>query len=286
MVQRNSQFPPALSEWQSTHVVQLFPHVWRLTAPNPGFMTGPGTNTYLIGDAQSGFTVVDPGPDEAAHIGRLWQFAPNIQQIVCTHSHPDHAPGAAPLQALCPHKPPILGLPSAPTARPGSVFVPDRVLQNRELLTHIPCALEAIFTPGHAANHVCLLLPSEGLLLTGDHILNGSTTVIDPPDGNMRDYLHSLDVLLAACQTHSVQWILPAHGHVLGGSVDAVVQAIARLKAHRLAREAKIAAVVGAKPQGTVDEWLTQAYDDVPPSVWPVARRSLLAHLEHLLVPQ
>ena len=285
--------------WQSESAVHLLRNVQRLTAPNPGFMTGPGTNSYLVGDANTGFIVIDPGPADADHVQRLWRAAlhpdgsgGNIQMIVCTHSHADHSPGAKPLQALCSHTPPVLGLPSAPTARANSAFTPDRVLQNSERLTLIPRGLEANFashhtlrvvhTPGHAANHVCLLLEEDGLLFSGDHILNGSTTVIDPPDGNMADYLDSLDVLLAACTEHDVHYILPAHGHVLGGSLADASGAIAHLKAHRLKREAKIAAIVAANPQATVDDWLPQAYDDVDPRVWPVAKRSLLAHLERL----
>ena len=177
--------------------------------------------------------------------------------IVCTHSHPDHSPGAAPLKALCAGR----RLPSWACPRPrrhaaASAFTPDRLLQNNELLTLIPRGLEcqfglhshtlqAIHTPGHAANHVCLLLVEDGLLFSGDHILNGSTTVIDPPDGHMGDYLESLDTLLAA-PTHDVQFILPAHGHVLEGALGAITH----LKAHRLQREAKIAAVIQAHPQG------------------------------------
>ena len=293
--------PPAA--WQHQLPVHLQRNVQRLTAPNPGFMTGPGTNSYLVGDANTGFIAIDPGPADADHLQRLWRAAMhpdgsggNIAMIVCTHSHADHAPGAKPLQALCAHLPPILGLPSAPTARANSTFAPDRSLQNNELLTLIPRGLEphfasnhtlkVIHTPGHAANHVCLLLVEDGLLFSGDHILNGSTTVIDPPDGNMSDYLDSLDVLLAACAERDVHYILPAHGHVLGGSLEAASGVVSHLKAHRLKREAKIASIVAANPQGTVDDWLPHAYDDVDPRVWPVAKRSLLAHLERLQAPE
>ena len=293
---------PPPGPWQTELPVHLLRNVQRLTAPNPGFMTGPGTNSYLVGDANTGFIVIDPGPADADHIQRLWRAAMhpdgsggNIQMIVCTHSHADHSPGATPLQALCTRKPALLGLPSAATARANSAFTPDRSLQNSELLTLIPRGVEHIFasnhtlqvihTPGHAANHVCLLLVEDGLLFSGDHILNGSTTVIDPPDGNMSDYLDSLDVLLAACAEHEVHYILPAHGHVLGGSKEAASGVVSHLKAHRLKREAKISAVVAANPQATVDDWLPQAYDDVDPRVWPVAKRSLLAHLERLQAP-
>ena len=297
---------PPPGDWQTHTSVPLLKNVQRLTAPNPGVMTGPGTNSYLVGDAHTGFIAIDPGPADLDHLQRLWLAAAhpdgrggNIVMIVCTHSHPDHSPGAAPLQALCSQgtqQPPILGLPSAPTARAASAFTPDRVLQNSEPLTLVPRGLEAdlttnnadaasanhtlqvIYTPGHAANHVCLLLVEDGLLFSGDHILNGSTTVIDPPDGHMTDYLDSLDALTQACTTHGVRFILPAHGHPIDGALDA----IAHLKAHRLQREAKIRAVIQANPQGGLDEWLPLAYDDVHPRIWPVAKRSLLAHVERL----
>jgi glyoxylase-like metal-dependent hydrolase (beta-lactamase superfamily II) len=267
-------------------------------------MTGPGTNSYLVGDAHSGFIAIDPGPADADHLQRLWQAAcfadgsgGNIRMIVCTHSHPDHSPGAKPLQALCAHgglgegaaavavAPAILGLPSAPTARAASAFTPDLALFDGELLVLKATAahdeahsLHVIFTPGHAANHVCLLLEEDGLLFSGDHILNGSTTVIDPPDGHMGHYLHSLDVLSARCTEMRVDFILPAHGHVIPNALTT----IAHLKTHRLRREAKIAAVMQTNPNGSLDQWLPLAYDDVDPRIWPVAKRSLLAHVEHI----
>ena len=138
--------------------------------------------------------------------------------------------------------------------------------------------LLVLHTPGHAANHVCLVLLEDGLLFSGDHILNGSTTVVDPPDGDMNDYLASLDLLSAACEEHQIEFILPAHGYVL----DQASQAIARLRAHRLQREAKILRVMQANPNGTMDDWVAQAYDDVDARIWPVAKRSLLAHVQRI----
>lgn len=278
-------------DWQTGRPVPLLRNVQRLTAPNPGVMTGPGTNSYLVGDPATGFIAIDPGPADPEHLDKLWRAAGgDIRMIVCTHSHPDHSPGAAPLQALCVQagkaRPPILGLPSAPTARTASTFTPDRSLQNNELLAldgqapegNITHTLRVIYTPGHAANHLCLLLVEDALLFSGDHILNGSTTVVDPPDGNMADYLDSLDKLDAVCAEHGVEFILPAHGYVLGDARGA----IAKLKAHRLAREAKVLAAMQALPQGSMEDWVRHAYADVPPRMWPVAQRSLLAHVERI----
>ncbi len=278
-------------DWQTTQPVRLLKNVIRLTAPNPGVMTGPGTNSYLVGDADTGYIAIDPGPADADHLARLCNAAGgDIRMIVCTHSHPDHSPGAQPLQALCMRadrvKPPILGLPSASTARAASAFTPDRALQNREHLVLTNAAregqmthtLRVMHTPGHAANHLCLVLLEDGLLFSGDHILNGSTTVIDPPDGNMTAYLDALDALSTACEAHDIEFILPAHGYVLAQASTAIAQ----LKAHRLKREAKILAVMQAHPTGTLDDWVHTAYDDVDARIWPVAKRSLLAHVERI----
>jgi glyoxylase-like metal-dependent hydrolase (beta-lactamase superfamily II) len=281
----------ATPNWQHETAVALLPQVLRLTAGNPSVMTGPGTNTYLVGAAATGWLVIDPGPLDDAHTQGLWQCTQgNIQAIVCTHSHSDHSPGARPLQTLCTQHsgmtPPILGLRSAPTANSASQFTPDRELADGERLSvsmgdaQPPLVLEVMHTPGHAANHLCLLLrlPQAGLLFSGDHILNGSTTVINPPDGQMSAYLRSLDLLDQACQRLGVDDILPAHGHVL----PQARRAIAKLKAHRLQREDKVRQAIQAQPLGQLDDWLPMAYDDVPPALWPLARRSLLAHVERL----
>ncbi len=270
-------------DWRTDEPVRLLRNVTRLTAPNPGVMTGPGTNSYLVGDPETGYIAIDPGPNDPDHLQQLWHAAGgDIRMIVCTHSHADHSPGARPLQALCRHRPAILGLSSAPTARPASEFKPDQELRDGELLTIVGAGvqhtLEVLLTPGHAANHLCLVLLEDGLLFSGDHILNGSTTVVDPPDGNMTDYLQSLDRLSAACRRHGIDFILPAHGYVLGAASDA----IARLKAHRLQREAKVLAAMRQRPDGSLEEWVELAYDDVPPRMWPVAQRSLLAHVQRL----
>ena len=138
--------------------------------------------------------------------------------------------------------------------------------------------LQVLHTPGHAANHLCLVLQEDGLLFSGDHILNGSTTVVNPPDGAMTAYLNSLDVLAAACLEHAIEFIAPAHGHILGNAA----RAIAQLKAHRLKREAKVIAAMRAQPGGTLEDWVEKAYDDVPERMWPVAQRSLQAHVERV----
>jgi recombination protein RecT len=301
-------------DWQHQQPVPLLKHVMRLTAPNPSMMTGPGTNTYIIGTPESGYVVVDPGPDDKGHIQRILQATQgDINAIVCTHSHPDHSPAAHPLQAavventntvpgdlmgeFARHICPILGMPSAATARDSAFFDPDLTLQNNELLTQYfrelrgknseKITLQVIHTPGHAANHLCLVMQEDGLLISGDHILNGSTTVIDPPDGDMTAYLASLDTLATACDTYQIDFILPAHGYVLthcDGAEHAggAKRVITHLKAHRMRREAKVLAAMRAKPSASVQELLPAAYDDVPEKLWPVAARSLTAHKQRI----
>ncbi|TSE19441.1 Hydroxyacylglutathione hydrolase GloC [Tepidimonas alkaliphilus] len=275
--------------WRYDIAVPLGPRVQRLTAPNPGRMTGPGTNTYLIGQPETGYIVVDPGPDDAAHLGRLMRLTGgDVRAIVCTHSHPDHAPGAYPLQAQLKAAggppAPVLGLASAPTARPHSRWTPERPLADGERLTLtdrdgvVQVTLRVVHTPGHAANHLCLLLEEDGWLFSGDHILSGSTTVIDPPDGDMDAYLRSLQRLQALCGDAGVRRIAPAHGDVL----DDAQGAIERLIAHRLRREAQVAAALSASPEGDLETLVRHAYADVAPALWPVAARSLLAHVKRL----
>lgn len=278
-------------QWDSTQVRPLRKNLLRLTAHNASIMTGPGTNSYLVGEAATGYIAIDPGPDDAAHVQRLFDAAGgDIRQIVCTHSHPDHAPGAWLLQALCVQhgraRPPVLGLPSGPGASAHSQFSPDRVLQDEELLTlsgqggngKITHSLQVLYTPGHASNHVCLLLVEDALLFTGDHILNGSTTIINPPDGNMAAYLDSLQRLDEVCVAHQVEFLLPAHGYVLGNAR----QVIAQLRAHRLAREAKVLAAMRVRPDGDEQDWVALAYADTPQALWPLATRSLQAHVERI----
>jgi recombination protein RecT len=301
-------------DWQHQHPVRLLQHVQRLTAPNPGLMTGPGTNTYIVGTAETGYIVIDPGPDDTGHIRRIFETTEgDINAIVCTHSHADHAPAAQPLRALVVENTntvpgdlmgefaslmcPIVGLPSGPNARDNTYFDPDITLQNNELLTQyfrgqdddstLKITLQVIYTPGHASNHLCLLLQEDGLLFSGDHILSGTTPVIDPPDGDMTAYLASLDTLAAACDHYEADFILPAHGYAMTHCVDSkhsggAQRVIAALKKHRLKREGKVIAALREHPQASVDALLPMVYADVDATLWPVAKRSLAAHVQRI----
>ncbi len=270
--------------WQHEGIVALRKNLGRLTANNPGMMTGPGTNTYIIGlldttdsraaKAAGPVLVVDPGPDLASQITTLADTCgEHVQAIVCTHSHPDHSPAALPLQALLMarhgKKVPIIGLPSASTSTHG-VFTPDRQAIHGEVMHVGADEVEIIFTPGHAANHLCLLIKTGAVLLSGDHILCGTTPVIGPPDGDMLDYLASLDLLM----TRNIDYIAPAHGYVIANAP----KAMQALKAHRLAREKKVLAGLTTRPE-MISAMVADVYDDVPEGLHVVAQRSLLAHL-------
>ena len=244
--------------------------VTRLTAPNPGAMTGPGTNTYLVGTEE--IAVVDPGPAVEAHIEKiLAEGRKRIRWILCTHTHLDHSPAAAALKAATGAQ--LLGRP-APAGQ-DATFRPDRVLEHGERLAVAGATLRAIHTPGHASNHLCYLLEETRMLFTGDHVMQGSTVVINPPDGDMRAYLASLESLLA----EDIAIIAPGHGYLIG----APHKEIRRLVAHRLARERKVRLALERLRQASLEQLLPVVYDDVPERMHRWAARSLTAHLDKLV---
>jgi glyoxylase-like metal-dependent hydrolase (beta-lactamase superfamily II)/8-oxo-dGTP pyrophosphatase MutT (NUDIX family) len=253
-------------------VVRLSERVLRVTAPNPGVMTGPGTNSYLVGDpGRNRWTVVDPGPANASHLQALLAAAPGpIAQILVTHTHVDHSPGAVALARAT--GAPVLGMRPLHAAGQDGSFAPARELQLGERLVLGPATtLRVLHTPGHASNHLCYLLEEEKTLFTGDHVMQGSTVVINPPDGDMAAYLNALRGLLEI----ELDWLAPGHGFLVARPHE-VLRA---LIAHRLAREAKVADALRSRQSATLDDLLPAVYADVPSAIHPVARRSLLAHL-------
>jgi len=253
--------------------VRLSPHIVRITAPNPGPMTGPGTNTYLVG-AGADWTAIDPGPLSAPHLqailAALAALPGRLSQVLVTHTHKDHSPGAAALSAAT--GAPVFGRRAAHPEWQDASFAPQRELQDGERLPLADgVALRVIHTPGHASNHLCYLLEEERLLFTGDHVMQGSTVVINPPDGDMSAYLASLTMLLDV----DLDWLAPGHGFLVADP-HAVLRA---LVAHRLKREAKVVAALQTLGPATTDRLLPRVYDDVPVALHPVARRSLQAHL-------
>jgi glyoxylase-like metal-dependent hydrolase (beta-lactamase superfamily II) len=259
--------------------VRLSPHVLRVTAPNPGVMTGPGTNTYLVG-AGDAWTVIDPGPDDAGHVQAILDSAPGrIVRILVSHTHLDHSPAARSLARAT--GAPVLGRrPLYPGGQDASFAPTQELSQGDRLSLADGVTLRVIHTPGHASNHLCYLLEEENLLFTGDHLMQGSTVVINPPDGDMAAYLASLRALLDL----DLEWLAPGHGFVIDRPHDAVRSVIA----HRGRRRSRVLAAL--REAGAVDssagidltDLLPRVYDDVKPALLAMATRSLLAHLIEL----
>jgi glyoxylase-like metal-dependent hydrolase (beta-lactamase superfamily II)/8-oxo-dGTP pyrophosphatase MutT (NUDIX family) len=242
--------------------------VTRLIAPNPGMMTGPGTNTYLVGEKE--IAVIDPGPLLDPHLEKILSFG-DIKWILCTHTHLDHSPAAAALRAATGAQ--VLGMP-APEGQ-DATFKPDFVLENGQRLDLGGLSLRAVHTPGHASNHLCYLIEQTRMLFTGDHVMQGSTVVINPPDGDMRAYLASLERLLG----EDLAILAPGHGYLIGDPH----KELRRLVAHRLSRERKVVLSLEKMDLASVEELLPLVYDDVPPRVHRWAARSLTAHLDKLV---
>ncbi len=251
--------------------VTISPLVIRVLADNGSYMTGPGTNTYLIGKKE--IAVIDPGTGNNQHLNAIVDAAEasgKIKWIFVTHNHPDHSPGARPLQARTGAE--LFGLNPPEGIYQDYSFKPDRLLKHDEKLRTSEFTLQAIHTPGHASNHLCFLLEDENLLFTGDHIMQGSTVVIIPPYGHMGDYLKSLENL----KSYKVDNLAPGHGQIMENPLDVINWYIS----HRLEREAKVvAALKRAGGQATIERILAPVYDDVPSFMHGVAAFSLEAHL-------
>jgi glyoxylase-like metal-dependent hydrolase (beta-lactamase superfamily II) len=240
-------------------------------APNPGVFTGPGTNTYLIG--RQDVAVLDPGPSIDAHVDAVARAgADRIRWILVTHTHVDHSPAAAALHDRTGAE--VVGPP--PTTGEGHdvTFRPHRHADEGTTVDVPGSPVVAVATPGHASNHLCWLLEDQGLLFTGDHVMQGSTVVIRPPDGDMAVYLRSLERLLELPLTA----LAPGHGD----RIDDPHGVVRGYLAHRRAREQKVLDAVVARGPVTVDELLPAVYGDVDEDRWFVARHSLHAHLRKL----
>ena len=247
---------------------QLQPGIRRILAPNPSMMTGPGTNTYLFGD--DAVAVLDPGPVIKDHLDMIERIADApIRWVLVTHTHPDHSPAAKVLAERTGAE--LLGRYPPDGVHQDASFVPDRVLAEGDKLETDEFVLEAIRTPGHASNHVCYYHADSDWLFTGDHVIDGSTVVIDPPDGKMKQYLESLrrvkDMGCAA--------LVPGHGEVI---MDPE-RVIDWLIGHRLEREEKVVVALHEHPGLATHELVPHVYRDVDDKLYPLAERSLLAHL-------
>lgn len=247
---------------------ELAPGVRRVLAPNPSMMTGPGTNTYLFGIAE--IAVIDPGPDIGEHIDRIIDTAgAPIRWVLVTHTHPDHSPGAMSLAARTGAD--LVGRPAPEHGPQDRTFRPARVLDDGDRLETGEFVLEAVHTPGHASNHLCYRHEGTNWLVTGDQVIDGSTVVINPPDGDMKQYIESLRQL----RTLNLDALLPGHGD----RIEDPVRAIDRIIEHRLQRERKVLEALATHPRLSSHDLVVHVYQDVPAHLHALAERSLYAHL-------
>jgi len=254
------------------------PLVRRVLARNPSPFTYTGTQTYVVG-AGSDVAVIDPGPDEPEHIAAILAAAgtARVAAILCTHTHRDHSPAAAPLAALTGAQ--VVGCAALTLADDGPRadasfdphYQPDTVLKDGETASGDGWTLEAVATPGHTSNHLCFALPESGVLFTGDHVMGWSTSVVSPPDGDMTDYLASLQKLYDREQDRVY---LPAHGP----AIDKPRQLVRGMIGHRRSREKQILGQIG-QGRTRIAQMVPHMYKGVDERLWPAAGRSVHAHL-------
>ena len=262
-------------------VTRLTPRVRRLVAPNPSAFTFTGTCSYILGDGE--VAILDPGPEIDAHIDALLAATQGerLVAIVVTHTHRDHSALAARLKAAT--SAPIVG------ARPHVFldgpaqgydashdrgYAPDRILSDGETFSLPGVTLQAIETPGHAANHLCFALAEENSLFSGDHVMAWSTSVVAPPDGSMTDYMASLDKLRGRAET--IYW--PGHG----GPVTDPERYVRALTGHRRQREGSILSRLEAGAM-TIPAIVESVYAGLDPKLFGAASLSTRAHLEDLM---
>jgi glyoxylase-like metal-dependent hydrolase (beta-lactamase superfamily II) len=247
----------------------LSPLVRRVVANNPGLMTGPGTNTYLVGIDE--VAVIDPGPAAVEHVDAIVGAAmrERVRWVLLTHTHPDHWPAADKIRrktgAL------VGGFGKFPKADEVTLKL-DRVLNDGDVVEGTEFGLEVLHTPGHAPNHLCFLLEEERVLFTGDHVLDGTTTVISPQrGGDMAEYLKSLERLR---KIRRLARICPAHGDVIEdpqARLDEYVK-------HRRMRERQIMKALGEGPT-KISDIVARLYTETPEGLLEMAGRQVHAHL-------
>jgi glyoxylase-like metal-dependent hydrolase (beta-lactamase superfamily II) len=273
--------PPEGAERPPSGLTRLSDRVRRIVAPNPSPFTFTGTCVYIVGEGE--VAVIDPGPADPAHIDALLAAirGERVARIVVTHSHRDHAAGAALLKQRTGAS--ILGArahvaaggePARADASHALDYAPDEALEDGARVAGRGFTLEAVATPGHAADHLSFALIEENALFSGDHVMAWSTSVIAPPDGSMRDYLASLEKV--ARRSEAIYW--PGHG----GPVRDPQRYARALISHRRQREAAILARLDAGPT-TILEIVEKNYVGLEPRLKGAAALSTLAHLEDLV---
>ena len=265
---------------------QVTPLIRRVVAHNPSAFTLHGTGTYIIGRGRD-VAVIDPGPDDVAHVEALLAAldGETVTHLVITHTHRDHSPAAAALKAATGAK--TYGFGPHGSGRPDAEgrgedveeggdadFDPDVRMSDGDVITGEGWTLEAVYTPGHTSNHLCFDLREEATLFPGDHVMGWSTTIVSPPDGDMKRYMESLDKLTH--RDEKLYW--PTHGPAIQRPQDHVRGLIG----HRENREAQITACL-ADGVGRIPVMVARMYTDVPQFLHKAAERSLLSHLIHMV---
>jgi len=240
----------------------------RLCAPNPGLMTGDGTNCWII-DTDIGSVVIDPGPDIAVHVDAIVEHCDKVAAILVTHTHKDHSPAAKSLASKTGAA--IYGMAIEDDGFQDTTIQFDVQLRGGESLQFGDRTLNVVHTPGHVGNHLCFVDTYTGCTFVGDHLMNGSTVVIIPPSGDMQAYIGSLKVL-AKCEP---SWLAPGHGE----RIDNALEVINHTVAHRLKRENKVYRALLSMGEASLDELVVSAYDDVDTGLHSWAKLSLEAHL-------
>ena len=268
---------PDMADMPTGTLLQISPRIGRVLAPNPSPFTYTGTQTYLVGSEE--VAVIDPGPADPDHLAALLAAIADrpVRAILCTHTHRDHSPAAAPLAAQT--GAPIIGCaplvldddgPRADAAFDPS-YSPDRILADGEQVRGEGWTLEAVATPGHTSNHLCFALAEENALFTGDHVMGWSTSVISPPDGDMADYMRSMQRLL---DRHDAIYY-PAHGD----PVPNPRRLVRGMMGHRKQREGQIMRFLERNGASEIPAMVAEMYKGIDPRLHPAAGRSVLAHL-------
>ena len=253
-------------------IIEISPLVRKITADNGGVFTGAGTNTYLVGHQE--ITVIDPGPASQKHIENIAKICgDDIKQILVTHTHNDHSPGAKLLHQRT--AAPVMGMYALHNEMQDPTFKAKRELKHGDEIVEAEYTLKVIHTPGHASNHLCFLLEQEKLIFTGDHIMDGSTVVIAPPDGNMKQYIDSLELL----KEIDLKYLAPGHGNIMENPHSVVDWIVS----HRMFREKKVIDSITEASKATIDELIYSVYDDVDKNLYGIAKYSLEAHLNKLI---
>jgi glyoxylase-like metal-dependent hydrolase (beta-lactamase superfamily II) len=266
-------------------VETLSPLIRRVLCDNPGPFTHKGTVTYIIGTGR--VAILDPGPDDPAHVAAVLEAVKGeqVEAILVTHTHRDHSPATpaiktatgAPVYAEGPHRAARalnLGETNPLDASGDRDFVPDVALADGAVVSGPGWTVEAVFTPGHTANHMAFALKEEDALFSGDHVMAWSTTIVAPPDGAMGDYMASLDKLRA--REERIFW--PGHG----GPVREPAKFMRALAHHRRLREAAILKRIEAGDRA-IPDIVAAIYEGLDPRLKGAAGLSVFAHLEDLV---